>query len=85
MSGLLVLHWILYVISFHMLCILGTIFVLSQKIFFCCLEKILKVFHGDDRISTSSGCFSILVILSLSLRTGLILPHMLGLDSGSLP
>jgi uncharacterized protein involved in response to NO len=43
----------------------------------------LQVFDGDDGKSTSGGCISVLVILNLSLRIGLILSHMLGLDSGS--
>jgi hypothetical protein len=40
----------------------------------------MQVFDGDDGKSTSSGCFFVLVILNLSLRICLILPHMLGLD-----
>jgi hypothetical protein len=45
----------------------------------------MQVLCGDEKKSTSGGCFSILVILNLSLRTSLILPHMLGLDIVSFP
>jgi hypothetical protein len=65
-SGLLALHWFLPVIFLHMPYILGTIFDLSPKFSFVVLRKILQVFYGDDRKSTSSGCFNILVVLNLS-------------------
>jgi hypothetical protein len=45
----------------------------------------MQVLYRDDKKSTSDYYFSILVILNLSLRTGLILPHMLGLDIVSFP
>jgi hypothetical protein len=74
-----------------LLCFLHDIFLFALQsrnyyyfipiVFSCCLEKLLQVLFGDYRKRTSSGCFSFLVILNLSLRTGLILPHMLGLVS----
>jgi hypothetical protein len=45
-----------------------------------CLEKLLQTLFGDDKKSTLGSCFSVLVIPNLSLRTDLLLPHMLGLD-----
>jgi hypothetical protein len=36
--------------------------------------------YEDDRKNTSGGYFSILVISNLSMRIGLLLPHMLELD-----
>jgi hypothetical protein len=36
--------------------------------------------YEDDRKSTSGECFSIFVISTLSMRIGLLLPHMLELD-----
>jgi hypothetical protein len=69
-----------------MLCILGTIFVFFPIFSPVVLRKFLQIFDGDDRKSMSGNCFSILVNYEpLSLRICLILPHMLGLDSGTFP
>jgi hypothetical protein len=75
------LHCIVYhVISYSCLafCLMNHLF--YPHIFSCYLEKLLQIFFlGMTVKSTSDGCFSVLVFL-LSLRTGLILPYMLGLD-----
>jgi hypothetical protein len=40
----------------------------------------MRVFNGDEKKSTLGGYFFVLVIPNLSLRSGLLLPYMLGLD-----
>jgi hypothetical protein len=80
------LHCIIYhVISYACLTLCLRNHIFYPQIFSCCLEKIFyKYFYGDNRESTL-----LLICLSnsepLSLRTGLILPHMLGLDIISFP
>jgi phosphotransferase system glucose/maltose/N-acetylglucosamine-specific IIC component len=50
-------------------------------IFSCYLEKIfMQVFYENDRKSMLGGCFSFLVISNFSMRTDLLLLHMLELD-----
>jgi hypothetical protein len=69
-----------------MLCILGTIFVLSH-IFSCCLEEnFCRYLMGMTEKARRAVAFLSLVNSEpLSLRIDLILPYMLGLDSGSFP
>lgn len=58
------LHWFLPDIFFCLA--VQEPYLFYPHIFSCCLEKLLQVLFGDDRKSTSSGCFSIWVILNLS-------------------
>jgi hypothetical protein len=69
-----------------MLCIFVTEqFSLSLDSFFCCLEKVLQVFHRDDRQSTSGDCFCLGIGKPLFLRSSLPLSNMLGLIVFSFP
>jgi hypothetical protein len=43
-------------------------------------ESSAGTYEDDKKKSTSGNCFSVLVILNFSMRTGLLLPHMLELD-----
>jgi hypothetical protein len=46
------------------------------------LREFLAGFHEDDRKSTSGGCFSVLVISNLSMRTSFDFLYMLDLGFG---
>jgi hypothetical protein len=81
------LHCIIYhVISYSCLafCLRNHLF--YPHIFSCCLEKLLQIFFWGWQIKHIGRLLLCLGISkSLSLRTCLILPHILGLDIVSFP
>jgi hypothetical protein len=84
MSGIFTLHYLsCHILLCFAFCLWNHIF--SILIFsLVVLRKILQVLRGDDRESTSL-LFCLGNSESLSLRTCLILPHMLGQDIVSFP
>jgi hypothetical protein len=85
MSDMFALHYLSYhIISYSCLAFRLRNHIFYPQIFSCCLEKISAGIYGDAKESTSL-LFCLGNSEHLSLRIGLILPHMLGLDIVSFP
>jgi len=84
MSGMFALHYLSCHIIFMSCILFEESYFSNPRFSLVVLRKFLQVFYRDDRESTSQ-LFCLGNFEPLLLRTGLILPHMLGLDIVSFP